>query len=55
MKNFFLLTLALFIVGISQNDFSQALSADDEINLAEVKIETKRDGSSIGCRDCPTD
>lgn len=51
MKRFFLLTLALFIFGISQNNFAQSFSAD-EINLAEVKVEIKRDGSSIGCRDC---
>ena len=43
--------LALCIFGISQNNFAQT-SCDDEINLAEVKIETKRDGSSGGCIGC---
>ena len=52
MKKFFLLILALCIFGISQNNFAQASSADDEINLAEVKIEIKRDGSSTGCIGC---
>ncbi len=52
MKKFFLLILALCIFGISQNSFAQASCADDEINLAEVKIEIKRDGSSTGCFGC---
>jgi len=52
MKKFFLLILALCIFGISQNSFAQASCADDEINLAEVKIEIKRDGSSMGCIGC---
>jgi len=52
MKNFFFLILALCIFGIAQNNFAQAISADDEINLAEVKIEIKRDGSSTGCIGC---
>jgi hypothetical protein len=52
MKKFFLLILALCIFGISENNFAQVSSADDEINWAEVKIETKRDGSSMGCTGC---
>ena len=52
MKKFFLLILALCIFGISENSFAQASCADDEINLAEVKIEIKRDGSSTGCIGC---
>jgi len=51
MKRFFLLILALCVFGISQNNFAQA-SCDSEINLAEVKIEIKRDGSSTGCIGC---
>ena len=52
MKKFYLLILALCIFGIAQNNFAQANCADNEINLAEVKIETKRDGSSTGCFGC---
>lgn len=52
MKKFFLLILALCLLGISQNNFAQASSVDDGINLAEVKIEIKRDGSSTGCIGC---
>lgn len=52
MKKFFPLILALCIFGISQNNFAQANCADNEINWAEVKIETKRDGSSMGCVNC---
>ena len=47
MKKFFLLILALCILGIFQNNFAQSNLVDDEINLAEVKIEIKRDGSSM--------
>ncbi len=47
-----MLILALCIFGIHQNNFAQASTADDEINLAEVKIEIKRDGSSTGCIGC---
>ena len=52
MKKVFRLILALCIFGISQNNFAQTSSADDEINLAEFKIEMKRDGSSLGCTSC---
>jgi len=52
MKKFFLLILVLCIFGIDQNNFAQASCADNEINLAEVKIEIKRDGSSTGCIGC---
>jgi len=52
VKKFFLLILALFILGISQNNFAQANFVDAEINLTEVKIEIKRDGSSMGCIGC---
>jgi hypothetical protein len=46
MKEFFLLIIALCIFGIPQDNFAQASCVGDEINLAEVKIEIKRDGSS---------
>ncbi len=52
MKKFFLLILALCILGIFQNNLAQSNLVDDEINLAEVKIEIKRDGSSMGCIGC---
>ena len=52
MKKFFLLILALCILGIAENNFAQTNSADYEINSAEVKIEMKRDGSSTGCFGC---
>ncbi len=52
MKKFFLLILTLCILGISQNNLAQVCPADDEINLAEVKIEINRDGSSTGCIGC---
>lgn len=47
MKKFLLLILAFCIFGVSQNNFAQ-VSCADEINLAEVKIEIKRDYSSTG-------
>lgn len=52
MKKFCLLILALCVFGISQNNFAQSSSACDAINPAEVKIEIKRDGSSMGCINC---
>ncbi len=55
MKKLFLLIFVSCIFGIVQDNFAQAIPADEEINLAEVKIEMKRDGSSIGCFSCSTD
>lgn len=52
MKKKILLILALCVFGVSQNTFAQAFPAAAEINLAEVKIEIKRDGSSLGCIGC---
>lgn len=52
MKRFFSLILALSIFAITQNSFAQANSANSEINLAEVKIEMKRDASSMDCIGC---
>ncbi len=52
MKKFILLILALCIFGIAQNNFAQSNSIDGEINLAEVKIEIKRDASWTGCSGC---
>ena len=52
MKKFFLLILVSCIFGFTQGIFAQAVSANSEINLAEVKIEMKRDASKTGCFEC---
>jgi hypothetical protein len=49
MKKFLLLILAFSIFGVSQKNFAQSNPAKDEINPADVRIEIKRDGSSMGC------
>jgi hypothetical protein len=52
MKKFLLLIIAFSVLGVSQKNFAQPNLPKNDINLMEVRIEIKRDGSSMGCIGC---